>query len=476
MDVSRADAVLLDWSWKGFPMSAPPCAVRDVGQQGWHALLDLPLPIALLKADCLQRNAAFMRSFTDSRGIALAPHAKTSTSPQLCQLQMQHGAWGLTVANVRQAQMLAGMGVRRLLLANQLHDELDVQAALQLTERHPELQLFFLIDSLQQLQQIVRATAGLQQGQQQDGQPHCQRALLALVELGVSGGRAGVRSVQAGLELAKAVAASGCQRLQLAGVECYEGVLLKGQDEEAEAQAVRELLQATLELCRQCDACGLFAASSAAAIVVSAGGSAIFDVVCSQLQTALSSLRLSRPVLPVLRSGCYLTHDNGLYARFAQHMGRRLQTGVPLSAALEVWAPVQSLPEPGLCIVAMGRRDASFDQDLPVALAVLRTGDRDQARACRLQGKGGEAPSWQQQLCSAIECFDAEAATRCRLRVERLMDQHACLSFDSAQLELSVGDLLCFGVSHPCTTLEKWRWMPVVDRHYAVQRAATTSF
>jgi D-serine dehydratase len=80
MDLSRADAVQLDASWKGFPFSSSPCAVSNVGQQGWHALLDLPLPIALLKADSLQRNAAFMRSFNESRGIALAPHAKTSTS------------------------------------------------------------------------------------------------------------------------------------------------------------------------------------------------------------------------------------------------------------------------------------------------------------------------------------------------------------------------------------------------------------
>ena len=31
-----------------------------------------------------------------------------------------------------------------------------------------------------------------------------------------------------------------------------------------------------------------------------------------------------------------------------------------------VWAQVCSIPEPGLALLTMGRRDVAFDQDLPV--------------------------------------------------------------------------------------------------------------
>ena len=60
-------------------------------------------------------------------------------------------------------------------------------------------------------------------------------------------------------------------------------------------------------------------------------------------------------------------------------------------------------------------------------------------------------------------------------QVSGLYDQHTCLKMP-ADSPLRVGDLVSFGISHPCTTFDKWRWMPVVDAHYAVVDAITTHF
>jgi len=61
------------------------------------------------------------------------------------------------------------------------------------------------------------------------------------------------------------------------------------------------------------------------------------------------------------------------------------------------------------------------------------------------------------------------------LSVRRLDDQHAYLAVPDGG-GLSPGDLVGFGISHPCTTLDKWRVIPVVDDDYQVIDAVHTFF
>ena len=68
-----------------------------------------------------------------------------------------------------------------------------------------------------------------------------------------------------------------------------------------------------------------------------------------------------------------------------------------------------------------------------------------------------------------------EPAPAGRLRVTRLDDQHAYLSVPAESL-LAPGDLLCLGISHPCTTMDKWRVIPVTDEQYQVIDAVHTFF
>jgi len=60
-----------------------------------------------------------------------------------------------------------------------------------------------------------------------------------------------------------------------------------------------------------------------------------------------------------------------------------------------------------------------------------------------------------------------------------LNDQHAYLHFDAqapAHEQPLVGGLVGSGISHPCTTFDKWRWMPVVNDSYHVTDAVSVNF
>ena len=41
---------------------------------------------------------------------------------------------------------------------------------------------------------------------------------------------------------------------------------------------------------------------------------------------------------------------------------------------------------------------------------------------------------------------------------------------------LAVGDRVGLGISHPCTTFDKWHWMPLVENDYRVSDAVAMHF
>ena len=418
---------------KGLALTAP-LQQKELGRQGWNILnADTSFPVAVLKDSALQHNLQWMNSFCKSRNIVLAPHGKTTMSPQLFDMQLRNGAWGMTLATVNQMRVAQRFGVKRVILANQLVSKSDIKSALALLAEDSEFHFYALCDSVAGMQMLADAVseAGLQ------------RPLPLLVELGFDGGRTGCRSRQAALELARQIHRN--PYLQLAGMEGYEGLLVSKQRQQ-DLQQVRDFLQDLISLCQQADREHLFDLPE---ILISAGGSAYFDLVGSEFS---SQLKLSRPLLPVLRSGCYVTHDHGFYHGLVEEMHGRV-SDLPqggLRPALEVWSMVQSRPESDLAILTMGKRDASYDIELPLPFATHRPGH-------------------------VSSPFPLPAGCR----IEKMNDQHAYLRLpkDSGLCQtLAVGDLIACGISHPCTTFDKWPLMLVVDDAYRVQSAINTIF
>jgi len=432
MNLTTILSETLDVATKGYPLSSPALPISAIGAQRWSLLAgDLPLPQAVICDSALAHNHAWMRDFTASTGVLLAPHGKTTMAPQIFAQQLAAGAWGITVANVQQLGICVRFGVRRIIMANQLLGTAEAGAVIHLQEAHPDLEFQFLIDSQAQLTSIESVAASHSMS----------RKLTALVELGVAGGRTGARTFDAAVGVARAVAAS--KTIALSGLECYEGLQITG-DSGRDEIMVAGLMQRVHDVALACDREGLFAGRS---IILTAGGSAAFDIVARDLP-----MKLSKPVLTILRSGCYVTHDSGFYNRMLEGVkarsGTAWQSRPGLRPALEVWSRAQSCPEPGLAILTMGKRDASFDLEMPIVCKRYRPG---------IDTAPQPAPAtW---------------------KIANMNDQHAYLRFSADDdAAPQVGDLVGCGISHPCTTFDKWRALLTVDDDYRVTGAIRTFF
>jgi D-serine deaminase-like pyridoxal phosphate-dependent protein len=397
----------VDWRFKGLPVSwsgrtpAEICGGRpslfDDGATG---------PVCVLRAQALAHNIATMAEWCVRAGVELAPHAKTHMAPALLARQLAAGACAVTAATVAQVRVLRAFGVGDVILANEVVEPAGLSWLATELAADTDFNLVCWVDSVRGVELMAAALA------------HCSRPVDVCVEVGMFGGRTGCRS--ATLVDDVAAAAARCPQLRLVGVAGYEAA--RGHDITGDAvgdvtEFLMQMREAVLRLA------GLFESD---AIIVTAGGSTYFDVVADVLTGWPGDLS----VRAILRSGCYVTHDHGLYARTSP-----LRFAGGLLPALGVWAQVVSRPEPDLAIVAMGRRDVSFDQELPVP-----------------QGLSGSV-------------------------VTNINDQHAYLRLSRSDgRHVDVGTWLEFGVSHPCTTLDKWRLIPMLDGDNRVVELIQTYF
>ena len=467
------DDVLLGPAFKGFPLERAPFRVADTANQHLHLLRgDLPFPCAILRAKALDHNSRWYAALTRELEIDFAPHGKTTMAPQIFARQLRDGAWGITVGTVQQAWVAAQCGVKRILLANQIATPGEARRWLRMLEDDTDLRMISLLDSQAQLGLLEEALAGkkaeacaLARPYSADGvpRPHREPVFEVLIELGRNGGRSGCRSVEDAFELAQLAAA--IRGIRVVGVEAYEGLGATG-DSASDAALVEQWMGGLEALLLRLERDGFWPAHQAP--IVSAGGSSVFDLVADALVKARARALGShgsgqRPWQIILRSGCYIAHDDGSYQRMQHAMEQRglhrtIREGLRFSCcpahargspqgglqpALEVWAAVQSRPEPGLALVSMGRRDVGFDAGLPLPVLHVQRGEVRRAPG-----------HWQ---------------------VNGLNDQHGYLRIEPSDA-LQVGDLVGFGVSHPCTSFDKWRLIWVIDDAYNVMEAVCTYF
>ena len=407
---------------KGLGPLDQPIASSQIAELGWNLLReDLSLPAAVLYGDRLKHNLEWMRQFMAAYGAQLAPHGKTTMAPRLFEMQLNAGAWGITLATAHQTKVAYDHGVRRVLMANELAGKQNM-AIIAALLRDPAFEFYSLVDSAQQIDLLGAFFS-------QAGLP-----LRVLIELGVPGGRTGVRD---DLQLRSVLEALARWKdaIELCGVEIYEGVL----DDEA---LIREFLDRAVEVTRAISSQGGFQRSP---ILLSGAGSAWYDVVAE----VFSAAQFAEPVEVVLRPGCYLTHDVGAYkkaharAQQSNPIAQRMHS--ELEPALQVWAYVQSIPEAEKAIVGMGKRDAAFDSGLPV-------------------------PAWHFRPGSA-----APIAAPAHWSTTKMMDQHAFLRIAQGD-DLRVGDMIGFDIAHPCLTFDKWRTLAVLNDKFDVVEVIKTFF
>ncbi|NYI85433.1 D-serine deaminase-like pyridoxal phosphate-dependent protein [Saccharopolyspora hordei] len=406
----------IDWRFKGMPADA-------FGSTAGEFLATRPTvfgsgfvgPLLTLDNAALEHNLRTMAAWCAERGVQLAPHGKTTMAPQLFAKQLAHGSWGITAANTSQLRVYRAFGVQRVVFANELVDRNGLAWLAGELDRDPEFQFCCYVDSLRGVHLMAEALAA----------HGASRPVDVLVELGAPGARTGARTTAEAREIADAVLANPV--LRLVGVAGYEGEVAHDVTDES-LSAVDDYLRRVRALVAELADAGHF--SGLDEVIVTAGGSAYFDQVAEAISGPWPA---GLPVVPVLRSGGYLLHDDGFYRVRSPFSRPHRLAGEepPFQPAMRVWAQVVSRPEPGLALLTMGRRDVSFDQGLPEP-QVHRGAD----------GAVRELPEGS-----------------CRVRA--LADQHAFLELTGA--EPQVGDWVGFGLSHPCTVFDKWSLIPVVD-------------
>ncbi len=394
----------IDWRFKGLPAAAQGRTIGEVRDAGLSVFDFLP-PLVVLDADAMAHNLAAMADFCARNGFAHAPHGKTTMAPQLYARQFDHGAWGQTAATASQLRVYRAFGVSPVILANELVDRAALAWLAGELDRDPAFRFCCWVDSTRGVALMTEALRG------------ASRPVDVLVEVGTPNGRSGVRDLTTGVELADAVTASPA--LRLVGVGGYEGAVA-GDITDHDVATVDSYMADLRALAEELAARGHF--DGVDEVLVTAGGSSYFDLVADVLGAPWPD---GLPVLPVLRSGAYVTHDSGVYERVSPLGAHPRVTGPVLRPALRAWAQVMSCPEPGLALLTAGKRDVPYDIDLPVP-QLLRRG----------------------------------AATRPLTgEVFELNDQHTFLNHAG---DVEVGDWVGLGLSHPCTTFDKWQLLPVV--------------
>jgi D-serine deaminase-like pyridoxal phosphate-dependent protein len=302
-------------------------------------------------------------------------------------------------------------GIQRIFLANELVDAAALRWLSAELDADPGFRFICYVDSVRGVELMDAALT---------------RPVDVVVELGVDGGRTGVRDADTAALVADAVA--GARHLRLVGVAGYEST----------APDVRKWLGELVALAERFDAEGRFA--DAEEIVLSAGGSEWFDLVAEAFEPVGGGL--SKPVLKLLRSGAYVSHDDVHYRDLTPFHDRIPDKG-SLEPALRLWTQVLSRPEPALALLNAGKRDAPYDLDLPVPQLIRRP--------------------------------DGTVLPADGLTVTKLADQHAFVAV-APGTDVEVGDWVALGLSHPCTAFDKWQLIPLVEPDGTVSDYIRTFF
>ncbi|TQE24211.1 amino acid deaminase [Streptomyces ipomoeae] len=405
--LDRLVAERVDHRFKGLPPDADGMTVGELAAQRRN-LFDggFTTPVLALSAERLEHNLALMEAYASRHGLSFAPHGKTTMAPRLFWRQIERGAWGITLAVPHQVRVAREFGIQRVFLANEVVDPAALRWIAGELAADPSFRLVCYVDSVRGVELMDAALKG------------SPRPVDVVVELGAgAGARTGIRTEAECAAVADAVA--GVDTLRLVGVAGYEGEV-----PEADPERVRAWLRRLTALAVGFDKAGRF--EGLEEVVVSAGGSAWFDVVAEVFDEIPE---LSVPVRKLLRSGAYVSHDVGHYRRVTPF--NRVPDEGALEPAFRLWAQVVSRPSDEQAFANAGKRDAAYDLDLPV-VEVVRDADTGVVR-------------------------DADG-----ISVTALSDQHAWLR-TAPGTSLEVGDWVGLGLSHPCTSFDKWQLIPVTE-------------
>ncbi|CAF3407070.1 unnamed protein product [Rotaria socialis] len=391
----------------------------------WNLLReDISLPAACLSSENVEHNLRWMQEFIKKYNVKLAPHGKTTMCPKLFHQQLSYGSWAITLATVQQVQIAYSAGIRRILMANQLVGKTNMAIIKKLLGDDPDFDFYCLIDSSTNVEQLGEFFNN-----------NKQTKLQVLLEIGVRNGRTGVRTEEEETIILNTLTQYK-DSLALVGVELFEGVL-------HEEEPIRVMLQRTVASLQRLINSNQLARSPP---ILSGAGSAWYDIVAEEFSKMGTTADI------ILRSGCYITHDRGVYQLAQKRMleqnaiVQEISKDNTLRPALQMWAYVQSIPETNRAIIGLGKRDVAFDAGFPLPVLHYRS-------------------EWSKPI----------EIDHNNYKIILMMDQHAIMTCPSDH-NLIVGDILVFDISHPCLTFDKWKKILLINNNYSVIDVLDTYF
>ena len=403
-----SSTTVIEGKFKGFPIESYGKTLEQfLATKPNLFTANFQFPIMVIKESAVKNNIAQMMSFCNLVDAELAPHVKTTMSPQLAQMQVAAGATALTVANFWQGRIFLKHGFKNLIIANEVLDPTAIKEIAKINKQK-QAEIIFYVDSILALEIIQKHTPV--EGEQN-----------LFIEIGTENGRGGVRELSLVEQIAQRISAD--KRLNLIGVTGFEGAVpdvARGRRGEKKISKFCQKIVAAAELA--------YPYKSDQQFVISAGGSAYFDIVARELN------KFEKPRRLLLRSGGYITHDH----RYYEDIYPFASSDRSFQPAIEVWAQVISKPEKDFGVLNLGKRDIGNDLHNPIPI----------------KSYDGQVKSF-----SAV--------------IEKLNDQHGYLR---GRQEFSLAQLIGLGISHPCTTFDKWGLIPLVNDNYDLIDCLQTFF
>ena len=403
-----SSTTVIEGKFKGFPIESYGKTLEQfLATKPNLFTANFQFPIMVIKESAVKNNIAQMMSFCNLVDAELAPHVKTTMSPQLAQMQVAAGATALTIANFWQASIFLKHGFKNLIIANEVLDPTAIKEIAKINKQK-QAEIIFYVDSILALEIIQKHTPV--EGEQN-----------LFIEIGTENGRGGVRELSLVEQIAQRISAD--KRLNLIGVTGFEGAVpdaARGRRGEKKISKFCQKIVAAANLA--------YPYKSDQQFVISAGGSAYFDIVARELN------KFEQPRRLLLRSGGYITHDH----RYYEDIYPFASSDRSFQPAIEVWAQVISKPEKDFGVLNLGKRDIGNDLHNPIPI----------------KSYDGQVKSF-----SAV--------------IEKLNDQHGYLR---GRQEFELAQLIGLGISHPCTTFDKWGLIPLVNDNYDLIDCLQTFF
>jgi D-serine deaminase-like pyridoxal phosphate-dependent protein len=279
-------------------------------------LSDVETPALICDLDRLTANLGRVAGFARNADLELRPHTKTHKTPEIAKLQLEHGASGITVAKIGEAEVMADAGIDDIFIAHHIVGADKVERLAKLAER---AKVAVGVDSSE-------AAAALSMGSAQHG-----LRLRVLIEVDTGLRRCGVRPEDAP-DLARAV--SSLPGLALGGVFTYPGHVYDARNE-------NEVAGIAAYECR----------------IMGELGGKIAPLVEGPLRVSGGST----PTAPSYHPECGLTEIRpGTYV-FNDRTQIDMWAARPAECALTVLSTVVSAPESGRVILDAGGKSLAAD-------------------------------------------------------------------------------------------------------------------